>query len=273
MVNPSSRNFLASVCFSVPITPTIPQQSVVTDEESDVVKAIVAAAAAIKAAAFAAFHTDFWSESEEAEAEDDSAETVRLDTKCAVGASRCWKRSMAFLRPQDFAIFTAETLESRYRALWRIIFSILVLQAVTICDLCLKWFLQHFFCVQSDVFSLGCVTVKRDFGGELILQFLTDDKSLRLIWDFCFSWKWPDSCLPFIRLVWSKADGNISTTSGLIIVLQGRLAERKRIWVLPPARAPKNQKFWYFSLDLYGLAIHHAWRLILKVSSWVNRWI
>ena len=57
IVRPSSKNSLASVYFEVPITPTIPQQSVVFDAESDVAKAAAAAVAAtMRAAAFFALY-------------------------------------------------------------------------------------------------------------------------------------------------------------------------------------------------------------------------
>lgn len=60
----------------MPITPTIPQQSVVTAEESDATNAAVAAAAS-KATAFVAFHREALSCSEDAE--DESVDTARVD--------------------------------------------------------------------------------------------------------------------------------------------------------------------------------------------------
>jgi hypothetical protein len=74
IVNPSSKNSRASVCFSVPITPTIPQQSVF---ESDRANAVVAAATASKADAFDFFHMEEYSDSEDAE--DDSEDTARTE--------------------------------------------------------------------------------------------------------------------------------------------------------------------------------------------------
>jgi hypothetical protein len=60
----------------VPITPTIPQQSVVTDAESDATSAVVAtSAAANKVAALVDIHREEFSDSEDAK--DDSVEIAR----------------------------------------------------------------------------------------------------------------------------------------------------------------------------------------------------
>ena len=117
IVNPSSKNSRASLCSEVPITPTIPQQSVVTAESSNAANADVAATAATRAIAFFAFHK----EEADSESRDAMVDTARVDASLEDDFERCLKRFVAFPLLPFLAFADVEALETRYLALCLII--------------------------------------------------------------------------------------------------------------------------------------------------------
>ena len=80
IVNPSNKNSRASAWSLVPITPTIPQQSVVNSAESDVTAAVEAAAAISKVALL---HRDDEEKLSSDGDKDGNVDTARQHVACA----------------------------------------------------------------------------------------------------------------------------------------------------------------------------------------------